>query len=75
MKEMLVQLGKRAKDAEAALRTISTDKKNQVLAAVADHLVKNSEALLKANEEDVKTERQIICRKAGGQTPSYQRKN
>ena len=25
MKEMLVQLGKRAKDAEAALRTISTD--------------------------------------------------
>ena len=30
MKEMLVQLGKRAKDAEAALRTISTDKKNQV---------------------------------------------
>ena len=40
MKEMLVQLGKRAKDAEAALRTISTDKKNQVLAAVADHLVK-----------------------------------
>ena len=36
MKEMLVQLGKRAKDAEAALRTISTDKKNQVLAAVAD---------------------------------------
>ena len=54
MKEMLVQLGKRAKDAEAALRTISTDKKNQVLAAVTDHLVKNSEALLKANEEDVK---------------------
>ena len=45
MKEMLVQLGKRAKDAEAALRTISTDKKIQVLAAVADHLVKNSEAL------------------------------
>ena len=54
MKEMLVQLGKRAKDAEAALRTISTDKKNQVLAAVADHLVENSEALLMANEEEVK---------------------
>lgn len=54
MKEMLVELGKRAKDAEGALRTISTDKKNQVLAAVADHLVINSETLLKANEEDVK---------------------
>lgn len=54
MKEMLVQLGKRAKDAEAALRTISTDKKNQVLAAVAEHLVERSETLLKSNEEDVK---------------------
>lgn len=31
MKEMLVQLGKRAKDAEAALRTISTDKKIRCL--------------------------------------------
>lgn len=55
MNEMLIELGKRAKAAEDALRTISTDKKNQVLSAVADHLVESSELLLKANAEDVKT--------------------
>lgn len=54
MNEMLIQLGKRAKEAENSLRTISTDKKNQVLAAVAEHLCKNTEALLAANELDIK---------------------
>lgn len=54
MNEMLIQLGKRAKEAENSLRTISTDKKNQVLAAVAEHLCKNTEALLAANEMDIK---------------------
>lgn len=57
MNEMLIELGKRAKAAEDALRTISTDKKNQVLSAVADHLVESSELLLKANAEDVKNGR------------------
>ena len=50
MNEMLIELGKKAKAAEDSLRTISTDKKNQVLSAVADHLVACSETLLKANE-------------------------
>lgn len=54
MNEMLIQLGKRAKEAENSLCTISTDKKNQVLAAVAEHLCKNTEALLAANELDIK---------------------
>lgn len=53
MNEMLIELGKKAKAAEDSLRTISTDKKNQVLSAVADHLVACSETLLKANETDV----------------------
>ena len=53
MNEMLIELGKKAKAAEDSLRTISTDKKNQVLSAVADHLVACSEKLLKANETDV----------------------
>lgn len=57
MNEMLIELGKRAKAAEDALRTISTDKKNQVLSAVADHLVESSELLLQANAEDVKNGR------------------
>lgn len=53
MNEMLIELGKKAKAAEDSLRTISTDKKNQVLSAVADHLIACSETLLKANETDV----------------------
>lgn len=54
MNEMLIELGERAKEAENSLRTISTDKKNQVLSAVADHLVECADTLLAANAEDVK---------------------
>ena len=50
MNEMLLQLGKNAKEAENTLRTISTNQKNRVLAAVADHLVESSEKLLEAND-------------------------
>ena len=39
MNEMLLELGQNAKEAENMLRTITTNKKNQVLAAVAEHLV------------------------------------
>ena len=53
MNEMLLQLGKNAKEAEITLRTISTNQKNRVLAAVADHLVEASEKLLEANAVDV----------------------
>ena len=53
MNEMLLQLGKNAKEAENTLRTISTNQKNRVLAAVADHLVESSEKLLEANAVDV----------------------
>lgn len=53
MNEMLLQLGKNAKEAENILRTISTNQKNRVLAAVADHLVESSEKLLEANAVDV----------------------
>ena len=53
MNEMLLQLGKNANEAENTLRTISTNQKNRVLAAVADHLVESSEKLLKANAIDV----------------------
>ena len=53
MNEMLLQLGKNAKEAENTLRTISTNQKNRVLAAVADHLVESSKKLLEANAVDV----------------------
>lgn len=53
MNERLQQLGVNAKTAENMLRTITTNKKNQVLEAVAAHLIECTEQLLKANEADV----------------------
>ena len=53
MNEMLLQLGQNAREAENTLRTISTNEKNKVLAAVADHLVASTEKLLRANAIDV----------------------
>ncbi|MBU5481519.1 glutamate-5-semialdehyde dehydrogenase [Blautia sp. MSJ-19] len=57
MNEMLLQLGQNAKEAENSLRTITTDKKNQVLAAVAEHLVECTEELIRANAIDVENGR------------------
>ncbi len=53
MNEMLIQMGKNAREAEKSLRSLSTAKKNEALAAVAQRLVENADVLLKANAEDV----------------------
>lgn len=53
MNEMLIQMGKNAREAEKSLRSLSTAKKNEALAAVAQRLVEKADVLLKANEEDV----------------------
>lgn len=53
MNEMLLQLGKNARNAETELRNITTNKKNEVLEAVADHLVECTEQLIRANAIDV----------------------
>lgn len=53
MNEMLKQLGEKARAAEVHVRNLSTDKKNQVLLAVADSLVQSADMLLKANAVDV----------------------
>lgn len=53
MNEMLIQMGKNAREAEKILRSLSTAKKNEALAAVAQRLVEKADVLLKANEEDV----------------------
>lgn len=60
MNEMLKGLGERAREAEVSVRNLSTDKKNQVLLAVADKLVAQGDVLLKANAIDVEN------RKANG---------
>ena len=58
MNKMLLQLGMNAKEAENTIRTITTDQKNQVLAAVADHLVESTDKLLEANAADVANAKQ-----------------
>ena len=58
MNTMLLQLGMNAKEAENTIRTITTDQKNQVLAAVADHLVESTDKLLEANTADVTNAKQ-----------------
>lgn len=57
MNDMLIQMGKNAKEAETIPRSLSTDKKNEVLSAVAEHLVEQAENLIRANEEDVENGR------------------
>ena len=66
MNEMLLQLGKNAKDAETELRNITTNKKNEVLEAVADHLVECTEQLRKG---------QPHAGRSGGPSAPYQREN
>ena len=58
MNKMLLQLGMNAKEAENTIRTITTDQKNQVLAAAADHLVESTDKLLEANAADVTNAKQ-----------------
>lgn len=50
---MLEQMGKAAKQASWQLAALSTAKKNQVLAVMADRLEANSEVILQANEQDM----------------------
>lgn len=55
MNEMLNRLGINAKAAETEMRNLSTNKKNEVLLAVADKLVKDAQTLINANRLDVET--------------------
>ena len=52
MNKMLLQLGMNAKEAENTIRTITTDQKNQVLAAVADHLFESTESRVWQRDSD-----------------------
>ena len=51
------QLGVRAKAAEAAMRSITTEQKNAALTAVAKILRENKEAILSVNPKDLETAR------------------
>lgn len=49
----LEQIGEKAKQAEAVLRTLSANQKNKVLTTAADYLVANMKMLLEANHRDI----------------------
>lgn len=57
MRDMMEEIGKRAKAAERILSTASTDTKNRALYMIADALVANTEQILSANMKDVRRAR------------------
>lgn len=55
--EQLEQLGIRAREAEVLLRSLTTEKKNQVLCQAADDLIRNADHILAENEKDMENGR------------------
>src|SRR5438094_2313763 len=53
LKQEILDLGKRARDASKALARFSSDQKNKALLAMADELLARTDTLLAANEKDV----------------------
>ena len=49
----LIEIGKIAKSAESVMRTLDTNRKNEVLQNAADHLIKDTDKLLAANAIDI----------------------
>ncbi len=49
----LIEICKRAKDAQQEMAVLSTDRKNQALLAVAEHLSAQKEKLIAANQKDM----------------------
>lgn len=49
----LEQIGKLAKTAESKMRTTDTNKKNELLYLAADNLIKDADAIIRANEKDM----------------------
>ena len=64
MNEMLEKMGKNAKEAEVTLRSLSTNKKNEVLLAVADNWKIRRSFLSKLMNRMWKTEERTRCRRA-----------
>lgn len=54
MRRTLEEIGCHAKEAEPCIRLLGTEKKNEVLAAAAENLVKNTAYLLAENEKDIR---------------------
>ena len=55
---MLIELGKKSKQASRIMAKLSQTEKNDALLAVADELIKKSDYIIKANETDMKNARE-----------------
>lgn len=55
---MLIELGKKSKQASRIMAKLSQTEKNNALLAVADELIKKSDYIIKANETDMKNARE-----------------
>ena len=62
-REMLEQLGERAKKASRILNRLGVRKKNEGLEAVAEALVANADKLLQANQLDVQTPQTALLKR------------
>ena len=76
MNEMLLQLGKNAKDAETELRNITTNKKNEVLEAVAESSCRMYRTVTQCQCDRCRTRKgKPHAGRSGGPSAPYQREN
>ena len=54
LEKNILQIGKQAKEASRYVSQLSTKSKNEILCSAADNLLKNKDSILKANELDIK---------------------
>ena len=54
LEKNILQIGRQAKEASRYVSQLSTKSKNEILCSAADNLLKNKESILKANELDIK---------------------
>ena len=56
---MLLEMGKKAKEASIILATLSTPAKNKILLKSAEALVENMDKILEANKKDVEAAKAV----------------
>ena len=54
LEKNILQIGRQAKDASRYVSQLSTSSKNEILCSAAENLLKNKDSILKANELDIK---------------------
>ena len=57
LEKNILQIGRQAKEASRYVSQLSTNLKNEILCSAAENLLKNKDIILKANELDIKENR------------------